>query len=182
MKKDNSVFWHLSRRLMGLLCCALMVAAFSLQTACRAGNAPQIKQYDLQGRVEAIDKHRSKITIAHDRIKGYMEAMTMEFGVRDEQLPAGLSVGDFVQAKLVFDGRAMQSWLERLSIMQKSEPASADHYRQEAPDDSLQQSKASGPKRPSKANKPKAQAKSNLSNASAQASASECHMRHSNKQ
>jgi Cu/Ag efflux protein CusF len=59
------------------------------------------------------------VTIAHDEIKGYMDAMTMSFAVKDENVLRELKSGDRAQATLVYDSSTNLSWLEDLKVIRK---------------------------------------------------------------
>ena len=52
------------------------------------------------GAVEAIDRDRGTIKINHGDIKGHMEAMSMDFHVRDKSLLDQVKVGDPVNFTL----------------------------------------------------------------------------------
>ena len=67
-----------------------------------AGPASQIttNTYHGAGVVEAIDGDRRTIKINHGDIKGYMEAMSMDFHVRDKSLLDQVKVGDPVNFTL----------------------------------------------------------------------------------
>src|SRR5436190_13525034 len=77
--------------------------------ACSRDNAPE-QRYPIKGKVVSVDKRDSTVTIAHEAIPGYMDAMTMPFKLKDERLLADLAEGDRVQATLVIKG--LRSWLE----------------------------------------------------------------------
>jgi protein SCO1/2 len=73
-----------------------------------ASNAAQ--RYEVKGKVVSANKADHKVTIAHEEIKGYMEAMTMPFTLLEEWVYPELKTGAQIQATLVVDqGR---SWLE----------------------------------------------------------------------
>ncbi len=78
------------------------------------------KRYDLTGKVVAVDMKGRTVTVSHDAIKDYMEAMTMPFRLRekDEFYLDKMNAGDTVQATLVVAGS--RSWLENLVISQES--------------------------------------------------------------
>jgi protein SCO1 len=68
------------------------------------------KRYDVKGKVVSVDKANRKVTITHEEIKGYMEAMTMPFTLPNEDVYSELKPGSQILATLVVDqGR---SWLE----------------------------------------------------------------------
>ncbi|MCS6885937.1 MAG: copper-binding protein [Acidobacteriota bacterium] len=54
-----------------------------------------VRKFQARGRVEAVDAKAGKITINHEKIPGYMDAMTMSFTV-DPAMIEGLSAGDSV--------------------------------------------------------------------------------------
>ncbi len=74
----------------------------------------QAKQYDLTGKVVAVDKAKKEVTIAHEEIQGYMPAMTMPFPLKDEWAFDVLAPGNKVGAKLVIDANSF--WLENIVI------------------------------------------------------------------
>jgi protein SCO1/2 len=80
------------------------------------------KRYELKGKVVAVEKDKHLVTLAHEDIKDFMEAMTMPFTVRDEWAFDVLAPGDQVTATLVVDGA--EAWLENLIVAKTStEPA-----------------------------------------------------------
>jgi Cu/Ag efflux protein CusF len=78
---------------------------------------PVIRRYELKGRVESLDFDRKRVTIAHEEIKDYMEAMTMSFAVKDENILRQLKSGDRLQAILVYDTSTNLSWLEDIKVI-----------------------------------------------------------------
>jgi protein SCO1 len=77
-------------------------------------NTPEVsssaKRYEVKGKVVSVDKANHKVTIAHEEIKGYMEAMTMPFTLLNEDVYSELKPGSQILATLVVDqGR---SWIE----------------------------------------------------------------------
>jgi protein SCO1/2 len=72
------------------------------------------KQYDLKGKVVRADLTSRKVTLSHDAIPDYMDAMTMEFSVKEKWAIEQMAAGDTVQATLVVDGA--RSWIERPAI------------------------------------------------------------------
>jgi protein SCO1 len=78
------------------------------------------KRYELTGKVVAVDLKGQTVTLSHEEIKGYMEAMTMPFRLqkKDEFYLDKMNAGDKVQATLVVAGT--RSWLEDLVISQET--------------------------------------------------------------
>lgn len=103
---------------------------FSLATlSCRASGgdaaSPNARRYDLKGKVVSVDKAENRVSVAHEEIPGYMEAMTMPFAVRKNDYWAldVLKPGNKLTAVLVVDGGL--SWIENIVITQESEEATA---------------------------------------------------------
>lgn len=79
--------------------------------------APE-RRYDVTGTIVAVDARRKQITLNHEEIPGYMNAMTMPFSLKDDWPYTVLNAGDQVHAVLVVQGD--RSWLEELSITRSS--------------------------------------------------------------
>ena len=72
------------------------------------------RHYDLKGTVVTVDTKQRQVTISHEDIPGYMNAMTMPFSLKDEWVYTVITVGDQVQAQLVVQGD--HAWLEEVTI------------------------------------------------------------------
>lgn len=93
-----------------ILCASLL--------ACRSASQPPGQRYELKGKVVSVDKQQQKVTIAHEEIKGYMEAMTMPFFLKDAWALDVMEPGDQILATLVVSqGR---TWLENPVITKSS--------------------------------------------------------------
>ena len=96
-----------------LTCCALLSALCFFTHACSPSKpkpSSGAKQYQLKGKVVSADKANHKVTIAHEAIGDYMEAMTMPFTLLDDWVYSELTPGAQIQATLVVDQG--MSWLE----------------------------------------------------------------------
>lgn len=99
-------------------------------SACANQSVPtpssEARRYKLTGKVLNVDKSRRRVQVAHNPISGtqgetYMEAMTMDFALRDEALYDEMKSEDEISATLVIDkGR---SYLDEVSV---SRPMSGD--------------------------------------------------------
>jgi len=98
-------------RLVGILS-----VVFLLPTACRPRDVEQ--RYPLKGKVVNVDKRGLTVTVAHDAIPGYMEAMTMPFKLKDDRMLNDASAGDGIQATLVIAG--LRSWLEDVVLTRET--------------------------------------------------------------
>jgi protein SCO1/2 len=117
----------------------LLLLAFS-SFSCRAPNStnsseasPNAKRYDLKGKVMAVDKAEKRVTIEHEEIGDYMDAMTMPFAVRKNDYWAldVLKPGDQVTASLVVDGGL--TWIENIVITEESANPAASSSDSDAP-------------------------------------------------
>jgi protein SCO1/2 len=98
---------------------SLLLIASTVSCRSQRTDEPVVRRYELKGRVESLDFDRKRVTVAHEAIKGYMEAMTMSFAVKDENVLRELKSGDQVQAMLVYDSSTSLSWLEDIKVIQK---------------------------------------------------------------
>ena len=71
------------------------------------------RRFPLRGVVRAVDREKREVTVEHEAVPDYMDAMTMSFPVRDDpQVFEILHPGDRLEAKLVVDGG--NYWLEQI--------------------------------------------------------------------
>jgi protein SCO1 len=97
----------------------LVLAVVSiLPIACRPRATGPEQRYSIKGKVVNVDKRGSVVTIAHEPIPGYMEAMTMPFKLKDSSLLDVMTDGDRLQASLVVAGS--RSWLEDVVVVHES--------------------------------------------------------------
>jgi protein SCO1/2 len=90
-----------------------------LLNACQARQEEESGQrYEFKGKVVAVDKQAKRVTVEHEEIKGYMDAMTMPFSVKDDWPFEVLVPGDKISATL-FVSRS-SSRLEDVVITQES--------------------------------------------------------------
>lgn len=75
---------------------------------------PDARRYELRGKVVRVDLTARTVTLAHDAIPDYMDAMTMAFTVKEEWALAQMGAGDEVRASMVVDGA--RTWLESPAI------------------------------------------------------------------
>jgi protein SCO1/2 len=79
--------------------------------ACRKREPPKPaagleKPYALKGVVVSVDRAGGKVTVKHEAVPGYMDAMTMPFSVSEPKLLEDLRAGDTIEAKLLVGERS----------------------------------------------------------------------------
>jgi len=115
---------------------AAAVAVLAMSAACRApAGTPQAaggvgsdgaelvarpgaSQHPINGKVVSVNAAQRKITLSHDAIPNYMDAMTMEFRVKEGWPFNVMAAGDRVRGVLVVDGA--RSWIEGVTVMKAS--------------------------------------------------------------
>jgi protein SCO1/2 len=90
----------------------LPILAFVLSAVVACSRPPEGRRYPVTGQVLAVHPERDEILIRHDEITGFMDAMTMPFGVKDKRLIEERVAGDIVRGTL-FVGETT-SYLEAL--------------------------------------------------------------------
>jgi protein SCO1/2 len=102
----------------------LPIAVFALLVGCgrqeKSENKPTT-YFHLKGEVVALDQASGLITISHDKIPGFMEAMTMPFNIKDTALFRGVDVGDTVRGVVAL--RKPELWLDTLVVVWKMPPS-----------------------------------------------------------
>jgi protein SCO1/2 len=61
---------------------------------------PTAGQYEIKGKIVAVDMKKPAVTLDHEDIPGVMSAMKMEFKVEDAKLLDGLNPDDRVRGRL----------------------------------------------------------------------------------
>ncbi|MEO7673421.1 MAG: SCO family protein [Pyrinomonadaceae bacterium] len=105
----------------------LFIFVILVFTACqKPATAPvssDAKRYPFKGKVVSVDREKKKAKIDHDAIPGFMEAMTMDFAIREEWVFDNLTPGAEVRAELVVDSSAdVPYWLEKIGIVALPNP------------------------------------------------------------
>jgi Cu/Ag efflux protein CusF len=82
---------------------AALILIFSLAAAGFAQANAKKKSYTLHGTIQAVKGSEQKVTVKHDKIEGYMGAMTMDYRVADADTLNKLKTGDEITATLYED-------------------------------------------------------------------------------
>ena len=81
--------------------------------ASKAAPSASARRFPFRGVVRAVDPGKREVTVEHEAIPDYMDAMTMSFPVKDDpQVFEILHPGDRLEAKLVVDRG--NYWLEQI--------------------------------------------------------------------
>ena len=86
------------------LFCAI---ALLLLAGCGSGaskKAEPVKQYPMRGEVLGLDKDARVATIKHEKIEGFMDAMTMGYPVKDQSEFNQLKTGEHITATVNMQG------------------------------------------------------------------------------
>lgn len=92
--------------------CLLLLVTFAAVVGAGCAGSAQIRRYELTGQVLSVRADGLEITIRHNEVKGFMQAMTMPFLVKDAALTKGRQPGDLVSATLVI--AEDEAWLSRI--------------------------------------------------------------------
>jgi len=83
----------------------LALLVFLALAGCQRNPAPKpVAEYQMRGEVVSLDPAGQLATVKHGKIEGWMEAMTMEYPIKDKQEFARLKVGEKIQAKISVQG------------------------------------------------------------------------------
>ena len=92
----------MTTNLSRILAAALALCCLMTFSAAAQSNAKK-KSYTLHGKIEAVKDTEKKVTVKHDKIEGYMGAMTMDYGVPDAAMLKKLKAGDEIAATVYQD-------------------------------------------------------------------------------
>jgi Cu/Ag efflux protein CusF len=98
-----------SCRARRVVCAASLLAAAAMLCACSSAppdfnkNAP-LERHPLHGEVVHVDAQTNQATINGAKIAGWMDAMTMQYPVKDKQELNSLKAGDCIDATVFVKG------------------------------------------------------------------------------
>lgn len=105
---SDDAIWKLAlyvRQIPANLAKAETIAAKATPAPAKQADVPDPERhYQLTGKIVSVERDLKQVTIEHETIKGYMEAMTMPFPLRDEKLLSRVKAGDKIQATVVVGG------------------------------------------------------------------------------
>ena len=119
------------KRLAAILGAVLLAGA----AGCRKAEAPKpvsaSRLYPLKGVVVSVDDAAAKVIVRHEEIPGYMDAMTMPFGVAETKMLSELKPGDEIEAKLVVGEKS--SHLEGIVVSRRATAAAVQTIPERGP-------------------------------------------------
>ncbi|MCZ2075561.1 MAG: copper-binding protein [Bryobacteraceae bacterium] len=97
-----------------------LLLAFSLLFAVSCGTTSREpeKQYLMRGEVVQLDRTNQVARINHEKIEGWMDAMTMEFPVKDKAEFDKLAVGDRITAIVYV--RDLEYYIGKIEVVTKA--------------------------------------------------------------
>jgi protein SCO1 len=107
-----------------------MLAA-ALVTGCHSGPRPEsqpaskstYKTYSLRGKIVSTNAATSEITVSHEAIPGFMEAMTMPYRVKNRNIVSDLHPGDVITADLlVSQSDDADVYLDHIVVIAQGKP------------------------------------------------------------
>ncbi len=104
MACSSVVHWTVIRRILAISLLGLVALAgcHSGQNAVTQSPAGQnIKVYKLRGKVVATDASKGEVTLDHEAIPGFMDAMTMPYKLKDASILGELHPGDMITADVL---------------------------------------------------------------------------------
>ena len=103
------------KKVVLILSCVILLFTACQPTAKKPDISPNATRYALKGKVVSIDLEKQKVTIQHEKIEGFMDAMTMPFPLYDKDVLQTLSPNADVKAELIVNGDG-DYWLENIVI------------------------------------------------------------------
>src|SRR6516162_9004271 len=83
--------------------CVLALAVSLMALTVSAQSNAKKNSFTLHGKIKAVKESEKKVTVKHDKIEGYMGAMTMDYGVADAAMLKKLKSGDEIAATIYED-------------------------------------------------------------------------------
>lgn len=106
----------MNSRTLLLLLMGLLISC----TGTKEDEQTDLVTFPLRGEVVGVDTARLRVTIAHEEIPDFMDAMTMPFKVKDPELLRPVTPGDLVVGTLAVS--RSESWLATLSVVGSGTP------------------------------------------------------------
>ena len=76
-------------------------AAGASSNAASGAAARELKTFPIRGKIVSVDAAKGMVTLDHEAIPGFMDAMTMPYKLKDASVASELHPGDRITAKLL---------------------------------------------------------------------------------
>lgn len=93
------------------LCFSVVICGFLL--SCSATHESTQKTYSVRGIVKEVKPAEKSVTVQHEKIPGYMEAMTMPFDVKNTNELRGLKPGDRISFRMIVTEK--EGWIDHIT-------------------------------------------------------------------
>ena len=114
---------HMKNAFLRMLAALAVVLALVLLSGCSQAPPPApLKEYQVTGEILRLNPAEQTASLKAGKIEGWMEAMTMDFPIKDKQEFANLKVGSTIHAKVSVQGT--EYWLSGIAEA-PAEPAPA---------------------------------------------------------
>ena len=124
--RSRGLNWDVIRKL--IVCTVIAVAALA---GCRQQQGPtqetasdsSYRVYKLRGKVVSTNPGTAEVTVNHEAIPGFMEAMTMPYRLKDPNIASELHPGDVITADLmVSQGSDASVFLDHIVVVAQGKP------------------------------------------------------------
>ncbi len=89
---------------MSVLRSGLCLCFFVALASCHREAPPEVKHYSMHGQIVHLDEKDKLATIKHDKIEGWMGAMTMDYPIKNDKDFSALHEGDKIDATVDVQG------------------------------------------------------------------------------
>jgi protein SCO1/2 len=102
---------------------SLVACRSGKETAAPSASSDSIKVYKLRGKVVSADARKGEVTLDHEAIPGFMEAMTMPYKLKDPNIVSELHSGDIITADVLVSQNAdAEVVLDHIVVVAQARP------------------------------------------------------------
>ena len=104
---------------------ASSLLAFFVLAGCHSGQKSKMYTYHLRGKVVSTDAAKGEVTLNHEAIPGFMEAMTMPYKLKDASVLGTLHPGDVITADVLVSSDPNADYLlDHIVVVAQPKPGS----------------------------------------------------------
>jgi protein SCO1/2 len=120
------VHWDVTRRLLAFILLGVIGLAgchAGKDAAATSATSPSFNVYKLRGKVVSTNSDKGEVTLNHEAIPGFMDAMTMPYKLKDASILSELHPGDMITADvLVSKNSDADVLLDHIVIVAQGKP------------------------------------------------------------